>query len=1221
MNAAKILIVCILMVFSFSIFYAQTSDWSWAKRAGGTSYDYGRSIAVDTNGNTYVTGMFTGTISFDSISLTSSGNDIYVAKLSASGVWLWAKKAGGTGTDDGIAINVDSAGNAYLTGAFNSATATFGTISITRTGTSAYNDMFIAKIDTNGNWIWATKMGGTNTDTGIAITTDSNQNVYVGGSFRNTVTIATSPTATTLTCQGFSDVFVAKLNSAGAWLWAKRAGGMSYESCNAISVDANGNVYLAGGYNSDTCIFGTITMTNSTSETYDVYVAKLDTNGNWIWVKDGGGIGSDTAYGIKYLTDGHIVITGNIGSDASFGSSNLDCEGTYDVFVAALDNNGNWIWASKGGGAGTDIGWSLDSISNQEIWVIGEFCDTVTFGNYTLTGNSATVTDIFLAKIDGNGVWQSAKKVGGTGTDAGADVALDPLGNVYVIGDFTGTIVFGTTSLVSNSGSQDFFTAKMGNSALNLLSPVGGETWIAGSTHSITWAANNIASVFLDYSTDSGSSWTPITTDPITGSLGTYSWTVPATPCSTMKVRIWDYSNVTVFSVSPAVFSVYIPLILTAPNGGTGVSYAANSTQNITWTASNVSQVMLYFSLNGGQNWTSITANPISASLGTYAWTIPAVTSDQVKIKVADYANSNIFAISSSVFSIYIPITLTSMNGGAGVSYLAQSVQSITWTAVNVTQVLMDYSLNAGTTWSPIVTTPVPATPGSFAWTLPNLSCSQVKVRVRDYSNPNYFAASSSIFTIYIPLILQSPNGGSGVSFPINSTQSIIWNATNVNSVMLDYSVNGGNSWDPIVSTPVTASVGSYPWVIPNVISDQAKVRIVDAANPNIYAASEAFFAIYAPLVLNSLNAGGHYPVNSTQSIAWSAINVSNVLLDYSTDAGASWNPIISTSIPAAMGSYLWTLPEVECNLVKVRVRDAANANFYAISQTEFSIYVPLRLNTMNGGTGVIFAANSVQNIEWTAAYVNDVILDYSLDSGQSWLPIVETPIPANPGLYAWTLPNVYCSGAKIRVRDYLNQNSCVSSTHTFEIRLPLCLQSFCGGEGEAYAATSSHQVLWTSFNVENVNLRYSLDSGQNWLLINDDPICASSGCFDWELPNLTSHSVRVCVEDAGNSNVCSFSAQDFAIIVPPQEPTDIGAVPNATYNGDINISWNPVLTDINGNSMAPDGYKIYSCPMLSDDMDDYTLVGTVTSGSSFVHIGAAIANVKLFYRIVAFKN
>ncbi len=185
--------------------FAQAPEWQLATQAGGTGYDYGNGIALDYAENSYVTGYFFGAAIFGSCSLTSSGgSDIFVAKMDADGTWQWAAQAGGNDYDHGEAITIDDAGNCYVTGYFEG-TATFGSYSLTSSGSY---DIFVAKMDASGNWLWVNQAGGVSKDEGYGITIDDAANTYVTGYFYGTATFGLY----SLTSSGSADIFVAKLN-------------------------------------------------------------------------------------------------------------------------------------------------------------------------------------------------------------------------------------------------------------------------------------------------------------------------------------------------------------------------------------------------------------------------------------------------------------------------------------------------------------------------------------------------------------------------------------------------------------------------------------------------------------------------------------------------------------------------------------------------------------------------------------------------------------------------------------------------------------------------------------------------------------------------------------------------------------------------------------------------------------------------------------------------
>jgi len=327
----KTFLLLILVLCSLALF-AQNEDWHWAKQAGGTDYDEGMSIAVDANGNSYVTGSFKDSATFGTTTLTSSGDgDIFVAKMDSNGNWLWAKQAGGTDYDEGMSIAVDANGNSYVTGYFFS-NANFGDTNLISSG---YDDIFVAKIDSDGNWLWAKQAGGTSEEWGHGIAVDANGNSYVTGFYQESATFGTI----TLTSSEGNDIFVAKLDSNGNWLWAKQAGGTSYDEGVSIAVDANGNSYVTGVF-WGSATFGATTLTGSGN--FDVFVAKLDSNGNWLWAKQTGGTSFDFGYGIAVDANGSSYVTGFFMESATFGTTPLTSSGGYDIFVAKL-GEGNSI--------------------------------------------------------------------------------------------------------------------------------------------------------------------------------------------------------------------------------------------------------------------------------------------------------------------------------------------------------------------------------------------------------------------------------------------------------------------------------------------------------------------------------------------------------------------------------------------------------------------------------------------------------------------------------------------------------------------------------------------------------------------------------------------------------------------------------------------------------------------------------------------------------------
>jgi hypothetical protein len=445
----KLFLTCLILMTGI-LLYAQAPDWLWAVRAGGTQSDAAQLMTIDNQGNQYITGHFNGTTTIGNTSLTSFGDyDIFIAKLDPSGNWLWVRQAGGTQADVGNGIAVDSAGNVYVTGGFVG-TATFGPVTLSH---NYIEHLFLTKLDGNGNWLWTVEaLGEDNEAMGIAF--DSDDNVYLTGAYRYTVTFGALPQ---MTCVGLANVFVAKLDSAGNWLWAVQNTGIGWDVGICMAVDSAGNIYLTGRFQ-DTATFGTIALTSSGG--YDAFIAKLDGNGNWLWAKRAGGTSDDLGWSLVLDDFSNVYVAGAFSNTASFGHITLTSSGSTDIFLTKLDSSGNWLWVIKAGGTSDEIAYSVDLDSENNAYVTGQFGSTAYFGPTVLTSYGST--DVFIAKEDGNGDWNWmwVTQAGGTGSDAGFSLQVGSANELYIMGIFSNTATFGSITLTS-SGLLDSFAGKL----------------------------------------------------------------------------------------------------------------------------------------------------------------------------------------------------------------------------------------------------------------------------------------------------------------------------------------------------------------------------------------------------------------------------------------------------------------------------------------------------------------------------------------------------------------------------------------------------------------------------------------------------------------------------------------------------------------------------------------------------------------------------------------
>ncbi len=333
----------------------------------------------------------------------------------------------------------------------------------------------MAKVSPSGEWLWAVSAGGVDDDEGLSVSYDSAGNVCVAGDFYGQVAFG----STTLTSYGSGDIFVAKLDTAGNWLWVKNAGSTHQDDALALDLDSAGNALVSGWFNG-TAAFGTHSLTVSGGDVFDIFTAKLDPAGNWLWAVSAGGTQDDQAWGISVDPAGNSFVTGYFVGTAAFGAHNLTGTGGADVFVAKLDPEGNWLWANQAGGAAHDFSYGVSANPAGNCFITGMFNGPVTFGGTSLNGVEA---ELFTAKISAAGDWMWAKSAGGEGWDWARGVAAVCDGSCRVTGTFGLVAAFGPLQVTAFS-PDDIFVARIssdGTSADDPLSPgIGDQVWLSG---------------------------------------------------------------------------------------------------------------------------------------------------------------------------------------------------------------------------------------------------------------------------------------------------------------------------------------------------------------------------------------------------------------------------------------------------------------------------------------------------------------------------------------------------------------------------------------------------------------------------------------------------------------------------------------------------------------------------------------------------------------------
>jgi hypothetical protein len=426
-------------------------DLSWAKSFGDTDNQIGTSVGVDSMGNVLITGSFAGSANFGNGDLNTAGSgDVFLAKFDKNGYLLWSNNFGDASSQGAASMAVDPSDNVVVAGSF-AGSLDFGGGALVSGGKS---DIFVAKLDVSGKKMWSTSFACADDTSVVKIAVDSASNVFVFGNFSTSVTFGKD----TLVGAGSGDFFLAKLDSNGAPLWSKRFGDIGDQSGAGMTVDGAGNVLLTGTF-TGALSFGGKALVASQSDN-DIFVAKLDTNGDQLW-SDRFGDGSDQfGAGVAVDSAGNVLLTGSFSGSVNFGGKSLDAadSGT-DIFVAKLDASGGHLWSKAFGSAGDQDGTGVAVDGFGNVVVTGSFAGTVNLGNGPLAVASGALKNSFLAKIDaeGNPLW--SKRFGDAGYQAEASLSVSSSGDVLLAGYFFGAVNFGADPLKSAGGS-DVFVAK-----------------------------------------------------------------------------------------------------------------------------------------------------------------------------------------------------------------------------------------------------------------------------------------------------------------------------------------------------------------------------------------------------------------------------------------------------------------------------------------------------------------------------------------------------------------------------------------------------------------------------------------------------------------------------------------------------------------------------------------------------------------------------------------
>jgi hypothetical protein len=447
---------CLVIFLTVINGFGQITEFEWAGQWGSppNTTDAKTRLVSCTDGSFYMSGEFVDTAFFiDKRLVSEGGTDLYLVKYSAQGMPQWSVRIGGNDDEYVQELVCDEDGNVVIAGYF------YGT---TQIGNDEYvsfgsQDIFIAKLNEEGDFLWSKRIGGPMADYFHGLSLDPELNFFVAGHFYNEIAIGD----TTLIGNGSSDIFIAKFNPDGDLQWANASGGSSSDQISSSGCDPSGNLLVTGSFYYDFTISDT---TLTTIDPVGVFIAKYHPDGQLESVIQLNGTYLNTDVCLSAASSGDFYISGNFSEQITFGDEVFVAgEFNQDIYLARYDGDFNLQWAKYAHSYSSDQVVDIETDAAGNVYVAGHYLDTIHFDdltlNYTLCCGSR---EIFIVKYDasGNIIW------GDTISGARANlqsIELTSQEELLLSGLFSEEVRMGSLSLSYYNGFKNYITSLQTN--------------------------------------------------------------------------------------------------------------------------------------------------------------------------------------------------------------------------------------------------------------------------------------------------------------------------------------------------------------------------------------------------------------------------------------------------------------------------------------------------------------------------------------------------------------------------------------------------------------------------------------------------------------------------------------------------------------------------------------------------------------------------------------
>jgi hypothetical protein len=447
----KYLITPIFLLLITAVSYSQLPQFEWANQLGNppNTTDTKTSLAHGQDGSFFLAGEFLDTVQFgNKIMVSAGGTDIFLAKYDADGDPLWSNRIGAADFDFVRDIISDDEGNVIISGIF------YGTTQIGQDQYTSYGsqDIFLAKFDAAGAFLWSYRAGGAMADYITGLSLDADQNIVVAGYFYDGISFGD----TLLPASSSSDIFVARFNAGGELLWVNTAGGSSSDQLSNASVDTEGRILLAGSFYYDITLGDT---TLSTTNPVGVFIARYLPDGQLDQVFQLEGTYLTTDNYVVAGQDGEFYISGNFSEQLVFGSKTFDAgEFNQDIYFAKYSSTCKLQWARHAFSFGSDQVMGIETDDFNNLYLTGHYLDTIHFDlltiPYTLCCGSR---EIFIVSYNATGDALWGEQIIGTRANV-QSLAMNSQGDLLLSGLFSEEVSMGNLVLSHFDGFQNYVT-------------------------------------------------------------------------------------------------------------------------------------------------------------------------------------------------------------------------------------------------------------------------------------------------------------------------------------------------------------------------------------------------------------------------------------------------------------------------------------------------------------------------------------------------------------------------------------------------------------------------------------------------------------------------------------------------------------------------------------------------------------------------------------------